>query len=180
MGWPIIVHVSDANTDPRADGQSAGGVSEEQARAYLEQLRSVPADQVVVELLGSVLNAAQAKVGRNDARLFIDLCGLVFDHARPHLPAELTGQVEQMLGQLRLIQVEAESSPNRPLEEGDLPEPPARPARTDGGAPAESGQAGSSAPGSAGSGAPAAGGPAAGGARGGQSSSKLWLPGRDF
>lgn len=95
----------------------------------MAQLRSAPAGQIVTELLSGLLNAAQIKLGRRDARLLIDLASLLLEHARPHLPADLVKQVEQALHQLRLAQVQAEravaESPQ--AEPNDLAETPTPP-----------------------------------------------------
>jgi hypothetical protein len=106
--------------------------SEEEARRYVEQLRSAPAEQIVTELLSGLLNAAQIKLGRRDARLLIDLGSLLLEHSRRYLPAELTRQVEQALHQLRLGQVEAESAvaEAKRAEPNDLAETPAPPSGT--------------------------------------------------
>lgn len=82
--------------------------SEEEVRAYLGQLRGAPAEQVVAEVVSALLNAAQVKLGRRDGRLLLDLAVGVVDRARPHLPAELLDQVDQVLSQLQVAQVEAE------------------------------------------------------------------------
>lgn len=77
-------------------------LSEAEVRAYVEKLRSAPADQLLVELLFTALNAAQVKLGRNDARLFIDFSSLMLDHLREYLPDDARTQADQALGQLRL------------------------------------------------------------------------------
>lgn len=85
---------------------------------------------VIADVLFTVLNAAQAKLGRKDARLLIDLSTVMHEHARSDLSADLTKQIDQVLGQLRLGQVSAE---NRGRERGDdepndldrIPTPPA-------------------------------------------------------
>ena len=76
-----------------------------------------------------MLNAAQAKLGRRDARLLIDVSTVAHQHARPYLPDELTKQIDQVLGQLRLSQVSAEGRASRPgeQEENDLDRVPAPP-----------------------------------------------------
>lgn len=115
------VHVSEP-TRPPAEGQP----SEDEVREYLEQLRSAPAEQVVADIIFGLVNASQAKLGRRDARLLIDLTSTVLDQARAHLSADLVGEVDQVLGQLRLAQVQAESrvsAANRP-EPNDLAEMP--------------------------------------------------------
>jgi hypothetical protein len=76
----------------------------------------------------SLVNTAQVRLGRRDARLLIDVSAVAHQHARPYLPEVLTKQIEQMLGQLRLDQASAESHPSRPGEPGenDLDRVPAR------------------------------------------------------
>lgn len=146
--------------------------SDDDIRAYVQQLRAAPADQVVSEVLFSLLNAAQAKLGRRDARLLIDISTAVLDHVRGYVPAELTGQVDQVLGQLRFGQVEAEGSvaAGAEPEPNDLAEAPS--ARAAGASPSDaSGSA--SAPGPATASRPATAPPA-------EPPPKLWVPGRDF
>jgi hypothetical protein len=112
-----------------------GGAEQEQAqsaedvRKYVQQMRSLPVEQVLADVMFSLLNAAQVKLGRRDARLLIDVSTVVLEHARPYLPGELTTQVDQVLGQLRLGQVSAEghaSQPGKP-EDNDLDRVPAPP-----------------------------------------------------
>jgi hypothetical protein len=92
-------------------------------------LRSLPVGQVLGDVLFSLLNAAQVKLGRRDARLLIDVTAVAHEHARPYLPAELTRQIDQVLGQLRLSQVSVEShaSQQGQPEENDLDRAPAPP-----------------------------------------------------
>jgi hypothetical protein len=99
------------------------------ARQYARQLRSLPVDQVVGDVLFSLLNAAQVKLGRRDARLLIDVAAVAHEHARPYLPGELAERVEEVLGQLRLAQVSAEghASGQAEPEGNDLDRVPAPP-----------------------------------------------------
>jgi len=103
--------------------------SAEDARDYARRLRSLPVDQVLGEFLFSLLNAAQVKLGRRDARLLIDVSAVAHEHARAHLPGELTSQIDQLLGQLRMGQVSAEGHATRQSqpEENDLDQAPAPP-----------------------------------------------------
>ena len=105
-------------------------ISAEDAHGSAHQLRSLPVGQLVEEVILSLLSAAQIKLGRRDARLLIDLGTVVHEHARPYLSGELTSQVDQLLGQLRLSQVSAEGQAGRPggQEENDLDRVPAPPA----------------------------------------------------
>jgi hypothetical protein len=89
----------------------------------------MPVDQVLGDVLFSLLQAAQVKVGRRDARLLIDVTTVAHEHARRYLPGELTKQVDQVLGQLRLAQVSAEGNAGKQgqPEENDLDRAPAPP-----------------------------------------------------
>lgn len=104
-------------------------LSEAEAEEYARQLRSAPAEQVVTNVLFSLLNAAQVKLGRRDARLLIDLTGLLHDHARDYLQGEFNQQLGQVLGQLRMAQVNAENDAARAAEDepndlDSVPTPP--------------------------------------------------------
>ncbi len=103
--------------------------SAQDAREYARRLRSLPVDQVLGDFLFGLLNAAQVKLGRRDARLLIDVTAVAHEHARPYLPGELTRQIGQVLGQLRMGQVSAEShaSQQGQPEENDLDRAPAPP-----------------------------------------------------
>jgi hypothetical protein len=111
--------------EPGGAGQ-ADERSADDAREYARRLRSLPVDQLLGEFMFSLLNAAQLKLGRRDARLLIDVTAVAHEHTRPYLPGELTRQIDQMLGQLRMSQVSAESHASKP-EENDLDRPPAPP-----------------------------------------------------
>jgi hypothetical protein len=146
---------------PGDEAEHEPGRSAEDVREYVRQLRSLPVEQVIGDVLFSLLNAAQVKLGRRDARLLIDLSTVAHEHARPYLPGELTNQIDQVLGQLRLGQVSAEgrASEQGEPEENDLDRVPAPPPAQAPAGPAQA-QAGP---------AQAPAGPA---------SSKLWVPGR--
>jgi hypothetical protein len=99
---------------------------------YVRRIRSLPVDQVIGDVLFSLVQAAQVKVGRRDARLLIDVTAVAHEHARRYLPGDLTKQIDQILDQLRMAQVSAEGKAGQP-EENDLDHtpaaPPARPAQ---------------------------------------------------
>ena len=141
---------------PSEDGpQPERATTDDEVQDLLVRLRSAPAAEIIADLFSTLLSAAQVKLGRRDARLFIDLCAETLRYARPHLPTDLTTQVETALGQLRLAQVSAESEVGRSdqPEQNDLSAIPRPPTERN---PEEAGP----------SGQPAA------------SSSKLWVPGR--
>src|ERR671939_539403 len=83
--------------------------SEEEARKILGRMRPPPAEEILTDLFSMLLSTAEVKLGRRDARLFIDLCALTLDHAGPHVSEDLSKRVETALGQLRLAQVGAEN-----------------------------------------------------------------------
>jgi hypothetical protein len=105
------------------------GQSEKDARELVERLRSAPAEEIFTELFSTLLSTAQVKLGRRDARLFIDLCALTLEYAGRYLSDELGKQVEAALGQLRLGQVSAESEISKTGEPqpNDLSRPPTPP-----------------------------------------------------
>lgn len=149
-------HVSDTRGP---ESGPAAEVSEEEAREYVKKLREAPAEQVVTEMVSVLLNAAQVKLGRRDARLLIDLSSLVLDHVRQHVSAELATQADQVLGQLRLGQVQAESevAQEGEPEPNDLEQAPAAPSAQPPPAQPSTPQQPSTQP-----------------------TSRLWVPGRDF
>jgi hypothetical protein len=103
--------------------------SAEEAREYVRRMRALPVEEVIREVLFGLLNAAQVKLGRRDARLLIDVSTVAHEQARPYLPEELSRQLDQVLGQLRMAQVNAEGHASRPgePEENDLGQRPAPP-----------------------------------------------------
>jgi hypothetical protein len=105
-------------------------LSAEDVRKQRQRVRALPADQVIGDAVFLLLNAAEVKIGRRDARLLIDISVVAHEHARPYLPAELTSQIDQALGHLRMGQVRAEGEASRPgePEANDLDRMPAAPA----------------------------------------------------
>lgn len=95
-----------SSTEPESTGD---GPTEEEVREYVDKLRVAPAQQILAEMLYNALNAAQIKLGRRDARLFIDFSALMLERLRDYLPADIVTQVEQAVGQLRMAQVQAEA-----------------------------------------------------------------------
>ena len=139
-------------------------------RQYLAQMRGAPADQVLVEVVQGLLNAAQVKLGRNDARLLLDATAALNDTIRGKVDEQLVQQVDQALSQFRLAQVEAE----REVAQAGQPEPNDLGAAPAGGQPAPGGTP------TAGSGTDAPATPQQPPAQPQQPSqtSKLWVPGQ--
>jgi len=117
------------DTEGLSSSDDSGAPSAQEAREYMQRIRSLPVEQVLGDVMFSLLNAAQVKLGRRDARLLIDVSTVAHEHARPYLPAELCKQLDQVLGELRLGQVNAEgqASQQGEPEQNDLdrlPTPP--------------------------------------------------------
>jgi hypothetical protein len=114
---------------PGSGAEHEQTLSADEIRERLRQMRSLPVEQVIGEAVFTLLNAAQVKLGRRDARLLIDVSTVAHEHARPYLTGELARQIDQLLGQLRMGQVSAEGTASRPaeLEENDLDRVPAPP-----------------------------------------------------
>lgn len=111
---------------PPEGAQQPGQPSEEEMRQYVAQMRGAPVEQIAVELVQGLLNAAQMKLGRNDARLLIDSTATLMEQFAPHVDDQLTQQVQEAVRQLRLAQVEAEkevAQAGQP-EPNDLPDRP--------------------------------------------------------
>jgi hypothetical protein len=153
--------MSDAPTGPEA------GPSEEELRAALGQLRDAPVDQVLAEVASALLNAAQVKLGRRDGRVLIDTVGAITDTVRGRVDAQLTGQLDDVLRQLRMAQVEAEREVAEAATQGHLERNDLDAADTDEQAP--------DAPSSAEAPATAPPPPAPGTS---SAASRLWVPGR--
>jgi hypothetical protein len=96
---------------------------------YARRVRSLPVDEVLGNVLFTLLDAANLKLGRRDARLLIDVTAVAHEHARPYLPGELTERIDQALGRLRMAQVSAERHASRQGEpdQNDLDRIPAPP-----------------------------------------------------
>lgn len=150
--------------------------TEEQMRAYVEQLRQAEPSELVVQAYTMLGTGAEVKLGRQDARVLIDAMAGLVQAAGRSLPEELSTQLAQGIAQLQMAQVQAEQH-----------------LAGDGGAPAEAGAAvdqpgGTPAPGSPGGTAPgdtAPGGtapasrPAASQPAAPNPADRLWIPGRD-
>lgn len=109
---------------------------DQDARELVKRLRSAPAEEIITDLFSTLLSTAQVKLGRRDARLFIDLCALMSEYAGRHLSDELTTQVETALARLRLSQVSAEremvkKSESEPNDLSRMPTPPTSGGRTE-------------------------------------------------
>jgi hypothetical protein len=121
--------------EPQKQDQSRPAADD--ATEIVKQLRSAPVEEIVAEAFFMLLNAAQIKLGRRDARLLIDLSTVMLEQAGGYLPETLVKQVEQSLGQLRLGQVSAENelAKRGQPEPNDLTQFPTPPASRSTGSP---------------------------------------------
>ena len=94
-------------------------LSEEEVRQYLSEMRQAPAAEIIAQVITVLANGAQVKLGRNDARVLIDTIDAVKDRAGAVLPADFVQQVDELLGQLRMAQVEGEKEVARLKAEAD-------------------------------------------------------------
>ncbi len=96
--------MSTTATEPERDPQqNRRGISEADARRYVQQLRSAPAEQVVTEVLFTLLNAAHVKLGRRDARLLIDLSTVMLEHLREYVSDDLENELTVHLGNFESV-----------------------------------------------------------------------------
>lgn len=107
-------------------------ISIEDARKYVEQLRPSPAHRIVADVVYMVLNAAQAKQGRRDARPLIDP-GHRHGAAHPPVRARRGDQATRPragAGAARPGEREAARHPrNEPNDPAAIPTPPFQAAR---------------------------------------------------
>ena len=123
-----MINMSTETTQGDSQQPGRADTSEKDARELVERLRSAPAEEIIADLFSTLLSAAQVKLGRRDARLFIDLCAQALEYAGRYVPDELGKQVETALGQLRLAQVSAENKVAKgEPEPNDLSEIPRSP-----------------------------------------------------
>lgn len=107
-------------------------ISQEELDAYLAQLREAPIRDVIAQAASMLLTAAQAKLGRPDARRLIDAANGVLDGAGDAL-GDVREPLQQAIAQLKMAQVQAERDAGvQPPPEADQPsgaEQPASPPR---------------------------------------------------
>jgi len=148
-----------------------GAPSEDELRAYVDQLRRAEPAEIVLQAFTMLGTGAEAKLGRPDARVLIDaLIGMV-QAVGDRLGPQLTAGMRNGLQQLQMLQVEAERQAATPPAGAAPGAPPSQPP------PAQPGAA--AAPPPAAAQPPAA--PRGGSGRGGQGepmTDRLWIPGR--
>lgn len=164
--------------NPMAGGQMPPGMeqpSEEELRQYLGEMRQAHVGEIVAQVVSALLNGAQVKLGRRDARLLIDLADGVTSQAGPHIDERFTQEVSQVLSQLRMAQVEAEEELAKLQADGQIP-PEANDVGPASSRPATDDGAGDEGSADAGEGQPASQTPPPSAQRP-SAASRLWTPG---
>ncbi len=87
--------------------------SEEDLRAYLDQLRDADAAEVVAQAYSMMATGAEVKLGRPDARLLIDALGGMVQAIAGQLPEQLATGMRSGLSQLQMAQVQREGQPQK-------------------------------------------------------------------
>lgn len=82
--------------------------TEEEVRAYVEQLRQAEASELVVQAYTMLGTGAEVKLGRADARILIDAMAGLVQAAGRSLPEQLVTQLAGGVAQLQTAQVQAE------------------------------------------------------------------------
>lgn len=90
-------------TDPTTDGPT-----EEEMRAYLENLREAQPVEIVVQAFGLLATASEVKLGRIDARVLIDGMAALLEATAERMPDEIVDRMQQTVAQLQMAQVQAE------------------------------------------------------------------------
>lgn len=86
---------------------SAQQPSQEEIEAYYAEMREAPIGEILMQCIGLLAGAAEAKLGRRDARVAIDAMAAVTQIGEPHL-GEVTQQLRDAVGQLQMAQVQVE------------------------------------------------------------------------
>lgn len=90
-------------SDPTTDGPT-----EEEMRAYLENLREAQPVEIVVQAFGLLATASEVKLGRIDARVLIDGMAALLEATAERMPDEIVDRMQQTVAQLQMAQVQAE------------------------------------------------------------------------
>ena len=132
--------------------------SQEELQAYVEQLRSAPASDLVVQAWSMLGTGAEVKLGEVDARVLIDAMAAIAQSVGARLPDGVGERMQAGVAQLQTAQVQAERERSDPA-----PAPPPPPAAAPQQAAGTGQQAEQAGP------APQAD----------RATDRLWIPGRD-
>ncbi len=86
---------------------SAQQPTQEEIEAYYAQMREAPIGEILMQCIGLLAGAAEAKLGRSDARTAIDAMAAVVQIGEGHL-GEVSAQLKDAVGQLQMAQVQVE------------------------------------------------------------------------
>lgn len=96
-------------SDPRREqGEQAAQPSEEEMKAYLEQLREADPAEIVAQAYTMLGTGAEVKLGRSDARVLIDAMGALAEVTQGKLEDDLVTRMRNGVVQLQTAQVQAE------------------------------------------------------------------------
>lgn len=137
-----------------AGNRSPEQLSEDELRAYLQQLREAPVAELLAQAYTMLGAWAEAKLGRPDARPIIDAMSGLVQGAGSGLPDDLVKRMRDSVGQLQLAQVQAEqqAAAQQPAADEQRAEPTPKEAPAKGTDAGQSGQ---------------------------RLTDRLWIPGRD-
>lgn len=90
-------------SDPMTDGPT-----EEEMRAYLDNLREAQPVEIVVQSFGLLATASEVKLGRIDARVLIDGMAALLEATAERMPDQIVDRMQQTVAQLQMAQVQAE------------------------------------------------------------------------
>jgi hypothetical protein len=110
--------------------QQPGELSEEELRAYLEQLREADATEILVQAYTMLGTGAEVKLGRADARVLIDAMGGLVSAVGQRL-GELGTRMQSGVAQLQMAQVEAERQASQQASPPQGDQPGRRPPQAD-------------------------------------------------
>lgn len=96
-------------TEPTTDGPT-----EEEMRAYLENLRNAQPVEIVVQSFGILATASEVKLGRGDARVLIDGMAALLEATADRMPSQIVDRMRQTVSQLQLAQVQVEREGGEP------------------------------------------------------------------
>ncbi|WP_336250291.1 hypothetical protein [Stomatohabitans albus] len=91
--------------------------SEQEIMAMIAQLREAPVRDIILQGLGLMVSGAEAKLGRQDARIIIDVVAAVVETAGDQL-GDVQSQIETMVAELKTAQVQAEAKLAEAGEQG--------------------------------------------------------------
>jgi hypothetical protein len=111
-----------------SDVNQPGEPTEEEIRAYLQQVREADPAAIVVQAYRMLGEGAELKLGRADARVLIDALAAVAEATAVSLPAELVEQMRDGVRQLQSAQVQAEREQGEPAATAAPPPAAAQPA----------------------------------------------------